>query len=196
MGFLTTSNYLLKSKLFYRIGRLQHFIQERYGFLNSTIKFLKTNQQYKKYREKITDTYYMIAHFDPVDDLNFEFIFVYLPKMFDTSRKELISSDGFERITIEGFQSRIPLRHPVTKNYDILVKPTRHLDKSSGSFETAKEALNDQPIQENTILQRKIDPKQHILQSDLIFETEFALNATETDRKCNDLIVLASLLEK
>ncbi|KAI9277942.1 hypothetical protein BC943DRAFT_298425 [Umbelopsis sp. AD052] len=143
--------------------------------------FLESNADTVRFREKLEESYYF-REFDAEKDFNLDFIFRQVPTIFNVSDSERIGMRAFLKVD------------PQVADLFPLINPERTAIKASaGSLEEL--LANDPAPTENTddaSFQKKIMPWEMMLESDI----DLTKNLVRHNRRRNDLIVVASLVDR
>ncbi|KAG2185439.1 hypothetical protein INT44_002230, partial [Umbelopsis vinacea] len=150
--------------------------------------FLESNADTVRFREKLEESYYF-REFDAEKDFNLDFIFRQVPTIFNVSDSERIGMVSSDLVNKE-----LVCRYEETKPGSISEHSLKTAIKASaGSLE---ELLANDPAptenKDDASFQKKIMPWEMMLESDI----DLTKNLVRHNRRRNDLIVVASLVDR
>ncbi|KAJ3289327.1 Tar (HIV-1) RNA binding protein 1, partial [Borealophlyctis nickersoniae] len=164
--------------------------------ITATARFISTNTECARHRAKCDQAYFMGGGFDPVEDVNLEFLYRGALAVAGVAEDERISAMAFEKVNPAPGR-RIPLRHP-TKGRDkwtqdstiTLARLTGRIpDSTDTSHPTAKK-----PSYESTApVQKKIVPWEIMMESDIDLSMD---REDQAKKRRHPLVVVASLVSK
>ncbi|CAO3698396.1 unnamed protein product [Rhizopus stolonifer] len=158
---------------------------ENNKYLDAMGKFMEIYVDCIKFFDKIKSQFYM-SRFDPVQDFNVEFIFRQMMTEFQVIDNEKIGSKAFFRVNSE-IVKRCPFENPARKTFYTAADPTELIGLE-------EEPIVDTPQTTTTedVYQKKIMPWEMMLETDM----DLTKNLVKKNRRRNDLIVVASLVDR
>ncbi|KAG1589375.1 hypothetical protein G6F48_004655 [Rhizopus delemar] len=159
---------------------------ENNKYLDCIGNFMKTYIDCIKFFEKIKSQFYM-SRFDPVQDFNIEFIFRQMMTEFQVIDNEKIGSKAFVRVNPQ-IVERCPFQNPARKLIYTAADPTELI----GVVEEQDENVPETVQTAEDVYQKKIMPWEMMLETDM----DLTKNLVKKNRRRNDLIVVASLVDR
>ncbi|CEP13385.1 hypothetical protein [Parasitella parasitica] len=167
-------------------------------YLKSIGNFMETYADCIKFFDKIQAQFYM-SKFDPVQDFNVEFIFRQMMTEFQVIDNEKIGSKAFIRLNPQSCP-RCPFENPARKMYYTSADPSEMIGIEEEIENEQKEANNTAISGSNNtgavigddVYQKKIMPWEMMLETDM----DLTKNLHRKNRRSNDLIVVASLVDR
>ncbi|KAI8988894.1 hypothetical protein BDB01DRAFT_719270 [Pilobolus umbonatus] len=150
---------------------------EQNKYLKAMGHFMDTYVDCVKFIDKIKAQFYM-SKFDPIEDFNVEFIFRQMMAFFNKS---------FMRVNPKGVE-RCPFTNPKRIPLYTSVDPTELMDLE----ETTQVVDNTVNSSSEEVFQKKIMPWEIMLETDM----DLTKNLVKKNRKRNQLIVVASLIDR
>ncbi|KAI9275765.1 hypothetical protein BDA99DRAFT_195528 [Phascolomyces articulosus] len=160
---------------------------EKNRIMASLIKFMDQYVDTIKFAEKIKSNFYM-TEFDPLADYNIEFIFRQILSIFDVLENEKIASRAFMKVNPEPVEG-CPFSNPERRNIRSVadsINLQENEDQSKQEEGESSEANNED------VYQKKIMPWEMMLETDV----ELTKDLVKAKRRRNDLIVIASLIDR
>ncbi|KAI8138427.1 hypothetical protein BJV82DRAFT_631498 [Fennellomyces sp. T-0311] len=156
---------------------------EKNRYMATLIKFMDQYVETIKFAEKISAQFYM-TEFDINQDYNLEFIFRQMMSVFDVIENEKLASRAFFKINAEPVED-CPFSNPDRR--DILT-----YKDSIGLDEEQEQASEQSSVNQDVSYQKKIMPWEMMLETDV----ELTKSLVKDKRRRNDLIVVASLIDR
>ncbi|CEJ01490.1 hypothetical protein RMCBS344292_15515 [Rhizopus microsporus] len=161
---------------------------ENNRYLDSIGNFMETYVDCIKFFDKIQAQFYM-ARFDPIQDFNVEFIFRQMMTEFQVIDNEKIGSKAFVRVNPQRVE-RCPFENPERRSVYTAADPSELI----GTEQSDAMATIDTPSNQSSedVYQKKIMPWEMMLETDM----DLTKNLVKKNRRRNDLIVVASLIDR
>ncbi|KAI9143336.1 hypothetical protein BKA69DRAFT_1123139 [Paraphysoderma sedebokerense] len=159
--------------------------------LSALTTYMEKNEDVAKFLSKYHTVSYYSNDFDPSEDFTVEFIFKRLPWLWDSADDEKISSRIFQKLDPTP-STVIPFHNPGRKFYR-KIKNQIDLDLVDEIVDPIPQ--KDVTEEQDMAIQRKITPWETMLETDMDL-SRMNLQMTSKRRKRNDLIVVASLIDK
>ncbi|ORE16390.1 hypothetical protein BCV71DRAFT_265697 [Rhizopus microsporus] len=161
---------------------------ENNRYLDSIGNFMETYVDCIKFFDKIQAQFYM-ARFDPIQDFNVEFIFRQMMTEFQVIDNEKIGSKAFVRVNPQRVE-RCPFENPERRSVYTAADPSELI----GTEQPDAMATMDTPSNQSSedVYQKKIMPWEMMLETDM----DLTKNLVKKNRRRNDLIVVASLIDR
>ncbi|KAI8359079.1 hypothetical protein EDC96DRAFT_545587 [Choanephora cucurbitarum] len=156
------------------------YIQSMNAFMDSYVDCIK-------YWDKLQQQFYM-TKFDPVADYNIEFIFRQMLAEFDVIENERIGSKSFIRVNPSPVE-RCPFDNPARHSVYTSADPSELIATQD---ETKQNQTGEEDNLAEDVFQKKIMPWEMMLETDM----DLTKNIVQQKRKRNDLIVVASLIDR
>ncbi|KAI8643710.1 hypothetical protein BD408DRAFT_341945 [Parasitella parasitica] len=156
-------------------------------YLKSIGAFMETYTDCIKFFDKIQAQFYMFK-FDPVQDFNVEFIFRQMMTEFQVIDNEKIGSRAFIRLNPQP-SPRCPFDNPARKMYYTSADDSEMIGIEE-EIENAQAEANN--AASDVVYQKKIMPWEMMLETDM----DLTKSLHRKKRRCNDLIVVASLVDR
>ncbi|KAI7894857.1 uncharacterized protein EV154DRAFT_599678 [Mucor mucedo] len=171
-------------------------IQHGYGkqleenrYLQSIGRFMETYVDCIKFYDKIQTQFYM-TKFDPIQDFNIEFIFRQMMTEFGVIENERIGSKAFLRVNPHAVE-RCPFENPKRKELYTSADPSEMIGiEEEIELAEASSTSSNNGLEE--VIQKKIMPWEMMLETDM----DLTKNLVQKNRRRNDLIVVASLIDR
>ncbi|GAA5797284.1 hypothetical protein HPULCUR_002665 [Helicostylum pulchrum] len=161
---------------------------EENKYLQSIGRFMDTYVDCIKFFDKIQSQFYM-SKFDPIQDFNIEFIFRQMMTEFQVIENERIGSKAFVRVNPQ-VVARCPFENPARKEMYTSADPSEMIGLEE-EIELA-EATSTSNTTLEEVIQKKIMPWEMMLETDM----DLTKNLVQKNRRRNDLIVVASLIDR
>lgn len=158
-------------------------------YLKSLGTFMETYTDCIKFFDKIQNQFYM-SKFDPIQDYNVEFIFRQMMTEFQVIDNEKIGSKAFIRLNSQA-PPRCPFENPARKEYYTCADPSEMIGIEEEIENAQAEATNNAAAADD-VYQKKIMPWEMMLETDM----DLTKNLHKKNRRSNDLIVVASLIDR
>ncbi|RCH82928.1 Tar (HIV-1) RNA binding protein 1 [Rhizopus azygosporus] len=161
---------------------------ENNRYLDSIGNFMETYVDCIKFFDKIQAQFYM-ARFDPIQDFNVEFIFRQMMTEFQVIDNEKIGSKAFVRVNPQRVE-RCPFENPERRSVYTAADPSELI----GTEQPDAMVMIDTPSNQSSedVYQKKIMPWEMMLETDM----DLTKNLVKKNRRRNDLIVVASLIDR
>ncbi|CAO3620518.1 unnamed protein product [Mucor fragilis] len=158
-------------------------------YVKSLNTFMETYTDCIKFFDKIQNLFYM-SKFDPIQDYNVEFIFRQMMTEFQVIDNEKIGSKAFIRLNAQ-VPSRCPFENPARKEYYTSADPSEMIGIEE-EIENAQAEAAASGTTADDVYQKKIMPWELMLETDM----DLTKNLHKKNRRSNDLIVVASLIDR
>lgn len=158
-------------------------------YLKTLGTFMETYTDCIKFFDKIQAQFYM-SKFDPIQDFNVEFIFRQMMSEFQVIENEKIGSKAFIRLNSQA-PPRCPFENPARKEYYTSADPSEMIGSIEEEIENTQEEANITSTTDD-VYQKKIMPWEMMLETDM----DLTKNLHKKNRRSNDLIVVASLVDR
>ncbi|EPB84910.1 hypothetical protein HMPREF1544_08345 [Mucor circinelloides 1006PhL] len=158
-------------------------------YLKSLGTFMETYTDCIKFFDKIQNQFYM-SKFDPIQDYNVEFIFRQMMTEFQVIDNEKIGSKAFIRLNSQA-PPRCPFENPARKEYYTCADPSEMIGIEE-EIENAQAEATGNTAAADDVYQKKIMPWEMMLETDM----DLTKNLHKKNRRSNDLIVVASLIDR
>lgn len=159
---------------------------ENNKYIQSIRTFMETYVDCIKFFDKIQTSFYM-THFDPIQDFNIEFIFRQMMSEFQVIDNEKIGSKSFLKLN-STVAERCPFENPARKEIYTSADPSEMI----GLEEVVESAQKETSTEAEDVFQKKIMPWEMMLETDM----DLTKNLVKKNRRRNDLIVVASLIDR
>ncbi|KAI9494149.1 hypothetical protein BDB00DRAFT_928434 [Zychaea mexicana] len=160
---------------------------EKNRYMASLVTFMEQYVDTINFAEKIKSNFYM-TEFNPLEDYNLEFIFRQMMSVFDVLENEKIASRAFMKVNPEYVES-CPFENPHRRN---IVKFSDSINIEEEEEKDKSDEKKEQAVNEDVSYQKKIMPWEMMLETDV----ELTKDLVKSKRRRNDLIVVASLVDR
>lgn len=157
-------------------------------YLQSINHFMNNHVDCVKFLDKISNIFYM-SKFDPMQDFNVEFIFRQMMTEFQVIDNERIGSKAFLRVNAQPVE-RCPFDNPSRKEVYTSADPSELIALEEEIEAAATDSNGNSNAEE--VIQKKILPWEMMLETDM----DLTKNLVQKNRRRNDLIVVASLIDR